>query len=145
MYPEPFLLNNNTRQTNMKHIHAELMMDYAIDAMETDKPWLRWECLDESEWQTLNYCPRWTPEIKYRRKPKTININGHEVPKPYRGEMKDGMYYYMPNFWGQSGYDSYRWDSDHCEEITKSKGLLHLTKEAAIKHTEALLSFTKQP
>ena len=26
-----------------KHIHADLMLQYAQDAMETDKPWERWE------------------------------------------------------------------------------------------------------
>lgn len=29
-----------------KHIHAELMAEYAKDAMETDKPWERWECFN---------------------------------------------------------------------------------------------------
>ena len=126
------------------------MMEYAQDAMETDKPWERWEYFDTQVWRPLRTVyPLWFENTQYRRKPMTININGHEVPEPYRGEMSKGMYYYMPNFWGQSGYDSYRWDSDHCDEINsddesiKSKGLLHLTREAAIKHTEALLSFTK--
>lgn len=27
----------------MKHVHAELMAEYAKDAMETDKPWERWQ------------------------------------------------------------------------------------------------------
>ena len=26
-----------------KHVHADLMLQYAQDAMETDKPWERWE------------------------------------------------------------------------------------------------------
>ena len=32
----------------MKHKHAELMMQYAQDAMETDKPWERWQYQTES-------------------------------------------------------------------------------------------------
>ena len=27
----------------MKHKHADLMLQYAEDAMETDRPWERWE------------------------------------------------------------------------------------------------------
>ena len=27
----------------MKHVHAELMLQYAQDAMETDKPWDLWQ------------------------------------------------------------------------------------------------------
>ena len=130
----------------MKHIHAELMAQYAQDAMETDKPWKRWEFYSSIDqcWVSfeINH-PTWNSGTRFRRRPTTININGHEVPEPYRGEMTNGMYYYMPNFWDQSGYESYYWGSDHCDEIFKSKGLLHLTKEAARKHAEALLSFTK--
>ena len=43
-----------TKGTNMtKHIHADLMMEYAKDAMETDKPWERWEYNDGSGWRML--------------------------------------------------------------------------------------------
>lgn len=38
----------------MKHPHAELMKQYAEDAMETDKPWERWEySCDGSPWGNL--------------------------------------------------------------------------------------------
>ncbi len=65
----------------MKHKHAELMALYAQDAMETDKPWERWELRGGStEWIACVENPEWETAIQYRRKPRTININGHAVP-----------------------------------------------------------------
>jgi hypothetical protein len=132
----------------MKHIHAELMTEYAQDAMETDKPWERWECLDMSRWVTLDYNPRWTSETQYRRKTQTININGHEVPEPYRGEMQIGQPYYTPDLYncGTDYYDVYhdrQWENGIYDNVAMKNGLLHLTEDAAIKHAEALLSFTE--
>jgi hypothetical protein len=59
----------------MAHKHAKLMMQYAIDAMEHDEPWLLWE-FNEDEflkekkgWQPLiNKSPCWWAITKYRRK-----------------------------------------------------------------------------
>lgn len=52
-----------------KHPHAELMLEYAKDAMETDKPWERWE-FNNGAWNCLFKHPSWAEEIEYRRKPK---------------------------------------------------------------------------
>lgn len=55
-----------------KHIHAELMAQYAQDAMETDKPHERWQFkTGEIEWS--NYAhgnPSWDIHYQYRRKLK---------------------------------------------------------------------------
>ena len=71
----------------MGHIHAAAMAEYAKDAAETDMPWERWEVsMTESgdEYRNLLGHPDWAVTRKYRRKPKTILINGHEVPEPHR-------------------------------------------------------------
>ena len=69
----------------MGHIHAAAMAEYAKDAAETDKPWERWEfCHTRGEYQPLHGHPEWVKDNKYRRKPKVIIINGHEVPEPHR-------------------------------------------------------------
>ena len=59
----------------MKHKHAELMMQYAQDAMETPRPWERWQYQTESmqEGDVWNNCfpnPSFDGSYKYRRKPK---------------------------------------------------------------------------
>ena len=55
----------------MKHKHAELMMQYAQDAMETNEPWERWEYFHRGagEWKSLKKL-NWNPNVMYRRKPK---------------------------------------------------------------------------
>lgn len=54
----------------MKHPHAELMAQYAQDAMETDKPWERWQFADGFDWHPIRSNPMWGASAKYRRKPK---------------------------------------------------------------------------
>ncbi len=125
-----------------KHIHAELMLQYAQDAMETETPWERWECLekDDDEWSELGINPRFHPDVKYRRKPKTININGFEVPEPLREAPKDGTTYYpvyIPTIAGEW------WAGDNGDKICLWEGLAHSTIEGARLHREALLSLTK--
>lgn len=129
-----------------KHVHAELMLDYAKDAMETESPWDRWELHIEStdEWIELTSSPMWYESNKYRRKTKTININGYEVPEPVREQLKDGQTYYIADFSSAGYVEKYTWTNDQIDSEWLSNGTIHLTKEAAISHAEALLSFTKQ-
>ena len=66
----------------MTHIHAAAMAEYAKDALETNKPWERWEfCHMRGEYQSLHSHPEWVEDNEYRRKPQVILINGHEVPE----------------------------------------------------------------
>ena len=48
--------NHFEQEYKMKHKHAELMMQYAQDAMETDKPWERWESFIKDSWRDLGEC-----------------------------------------------------------------------------------------
>jgi hypothetical protein len=62
----------------MKHKHAELMLQYAQDAMTTDKPWELWECYipdsNNPRWFALVGHPTWGDGNQYRRKPKTHTV-----------------------------------------------------------------------
>ena len=54
-----------------KHVHAELMKQYAEDAMTTNEPWKLWEydpC--KGGWRSLSDNPVWDVYCKYRRKEK---------------------------------------------------------------------------
>jgi hypothetical protein len=57
----------------MKHKHAELMAQYAADAMTTDKPWELWEARAprKHDWFVMKGDPCWSVDFEYRRKPKT--------------------------------------------------------------------------
>ena len=127
------------------HIHAELMAQYAEDARETDAPWKRWEFKDkyESLWRNLSTNPGWHKDDEYRRKPRTITINGREVPEPMRSAPAIGSRYYLVDTSSRQLFGIENWDGDAIEQIWLSRGLCHSTKEAAIAHAEALLSFTE--
>jgi len=128
-----------------KHIHAELMMEYAKDAMETDKPWERWEkCWDGYTWERLKDSPQWAIPCEYRRKKKTININGFDVPEPVKeSEVEHGASYYSFNLTDNKIW-LIVWYDRSLQIGLLELGILHHTMESAIKHREALLSFTKQ-
>lgn len=58
----------------MKHPHAELMQQYAEDAMETDKPWELWESGPFGRSFPLTAHPAWDTLVAYRRKPEPEEI-----------------------------------------------------------------------
>ena len=122
------------------------MLAYAQDAMETEKPWERWEWFNEydQEWETLALNPKWGLNAQYRRKPRTININGFEVPEPVREPLERWTAYYMPCIqpYLVEVANSSEWNNDECDHEWLKAGIIHLTKEAAEIHAKALLSFT---
>lgn len=132
-----------------KHKHAEAMMEYAKDAQVTDKPWELWEVEIEADkcggrrWSGLDRHPAWHPKLKYRRKIKTININGHKVPEPVREPLAYEMNYFIPDITSTKLF-GFSWIGSDFDKYCLESGLIHLTKEDAIAHAKALLSFTQQ-
>ena len=128
----------------MGHIHAAALAEYAKDAAETDMPWERWEIsMTESgdEYRNLLGHPDWAVTRKYRRKPKTILINGHEVPEPHRKPLEIDNPYWTFTFFFAGVIEVY-WGGDSEDRNAFNNGFIHLTKEAAEKHLNALKSFT---
>lgn len=126
----------------MGHIHAAAMAEYAKDATETDMPWERREfCHMRGEYLSLHGHPEWVKDNEYRRKPKVILINGHEVPEPHRKPLEiDDPYWTFTFFF--DGVSEYCWANDLDDNNALKNGFIHLTKEAAEKHFNALKSFT---
>jgi hypothetical protein len=131
----------------MKHKHAENMVLYAQDAMETDKPWERWQFKNqhtEDEWTALVNHAEWGLNTDYRRKPRTININDFDVPEPVREPLKVGQEYIYVNIHSPSQPYFNTWNNDGADEKLLKSGIIHLTREAAETHAKALLSFTQK-
>lgn len=130
------------------HIHAESMIQYGHDALITDKPWELWECRpltdDKAKWCGFdpNTHPVWNISYEYRRKQKTININGFEVPAQVREPLEVGTVYYVSSVLTEHLSVQYRWSADATDFRSLKRGLIHLTPEAAELHAKALLSFT---
>ena len=136
----------------MKHKHAELMMQYAQDAMETPYPWERWEYQTESmqEGDVWNNCfpnPSFDVRYKYRRKPKMVSVtlmSGDVVswPAPHRTELEYGDIYYFVDVDGSAIVEE--WDCLEWDKRTLADGWIHLTKEAAEQHAAALRKINTQ-
>ena len=61
----------------MRHKHYNAMIDYAIDAGDTDKPWEKWQYRAgiEYEWSSCIKHPEWIPHHEYRRKPNQDQLD----------------------------------------------------------------------
>ena len=102
------------------HVHAELMRLYSEDAKETDKPWRRWQFTNEDgEWEDFydgSLKPVWDEDVQYRRKPKTISINGFDVPEAVKEPLEKYAQYYTVNFREIDHVSSYTWINDGVEK-----------------------------
>lgn len=129
----------------MKHI--ELMREYMrlVEAGEKE-PWKHFEIkpLGALEWIDFKAGHWFFNEFwEYRLKQKTININGFEVPEPEREPLKCDELYFLPSLASSFAWDFFTWNNTSFDNKLLKLGLIHKTKEAAIAHTKALLSFTK--
>ena len=99
-------------------------------------------------WGGDRYCwldvlePNFNSDAKFRVKPDIILINGIEVPAPVRQELSEGTRYYTPQLMSAELYYWEEWSDEPMDKRALSRGTVHLTKEAAIQHAKALLSFT---
>lgn len=80
---------------------------------------------------------------EYRVKPKTINIGGYEVPKPVTDEPEKGQSFWVVELTDSDLVSGTAWDDHTFDRRMLKQGLIHLTKEAAQTHAQALLSITK--
>jgi len=128
---------------------------------KTEHPYaqvLRW--IADGETLERIYCGAWHPvdekvslgliqtEVigpgEFRLKPRTININGHEVPEPIREAPAMGTEYWTAGFALVGDMGTLHWEGDSVDSEHLRHGLCHATREAAEAHARALLSFTTQ-
>ena len=135
----------------MKHKHAELMMQYAQDAMETDKPWELWEMrfpANESWSSCTDGDMHFSSMFEYHRKPKMLSVtlaSGEVVswPEPQRTELEYGdlYFYFVPT---HVDIVLKKWECAPWDRTTLSNGHIHLTEEAAKQHSYALFKINNQ-
>lgn len=90
------------------------------------------------KWYTKSY-PDLSGDCEYRIKPRTITVNGFEVPEPMQEAPEIGVEYWIaaPAF------------EDYCERVNWSasaygkryidRGLCHSSRNSAIAHAKAML------
>ena len=133
----------------MKHKHAELMMQYAQDAMESSEPWRNWESYNthDRKWNDCSNHPKWYKEIKYRRKPKMVSVtlmDGEVLSWPEPLKLSDlelnKSYFFIDT---ELDIHETRWVSFDNMGLV-SCGMVHLTKDAAEQHSHALFKINNQ-
>lgn len=125
------------------HPHAELMLEYAKDAATMVEPWKNWENKSKfnDTWFGCQFHPEWKAESKYRRKPKTVKINGIDVPKGLTEAPGYDTLVFMSTVTRAEGFFKGRWeDVPHYRAYLKS-GIVHLTEENAVAMSKAMLNF----
>ena len=123
------------------HKHAALMLQYAQDAAETDRPWERWEFEVKTDvWCDLSEHPAWLEHKSYRRKPQVIRVGRHEFPKPITEAPEEGTVYWTIEVDGWNGFyaERYEWLQNGEDESCIRQGLIHLTEDAAQAHADVL-------
>ena len=130
------------------HPHAELMMEYAKIAQTTDKPWTHFEVRQNKSavWEAIYVPIPFYDNMEYRLKPeplKTIRIGEYDVPEPVREPLEDDKEYWGVDPTAEELAWKYKWNNALFCNLMFRRGLIHLTKEAAVIHAKALLSLTK--
>ena len=79
----------------------------------------------------------------FRLKPMLV-IGDHLVPMPECEAPAEGTTYFTPDPHSVDHYGSYIWRNLQSNQRFLDRGLVHLTKEAAIAHGEALIALSKK-
>lgn len=91
------------------------------------------------EWYDCMAPTAFVDGLKYRVKPKTILVNGFEVPEPMREAPKNGNKYFTHSLMAKEFNCGATWENDGVDVRMLERGLCHTTKEAAIAHAKAML------
>ena len=99
----------------------------------------QWRYVGDTNWMDVIGEPCWDADKEYRIRPRTIRIGDIDVPKPVREALSVGQQFFVvsPDFSEYTYSDV--WDECHTDNHWISRGLVHLTKEAAIEHAKALI------
>ena len=125
------------------HKHAELMLQYAQDALETEEPWLRWEGRGVStsdEWVPMRQEFVFSNHFEYRRKPQTLTYTV-TIPEPMREAPPLDTEYYLVSLFEPVHFEVAYWEDCHGERMWLKRGLCFKTEEDAIAAAKAMCPF----
>ena len=120
----------------MKHVHHDMIVEWAKDTSRV----VEIRGMDGTWRETI--APTWGTQSEYRFKPaepKFITVNGIQVPEPVREPLERGQTFWLADA-NSAAACSLLWlgGSEHTARYL-SLGLIHLTKEAAQAHIDAML------
>lgn len=101
---------------------------------------IEWVINDDGNVSNMHSFP---PYWYLKTKQKTININGFYVQEPLRIAPDIGTVIFLASTNCTIGNNYANWVNNSVNFEWLKKGIVHLTRGAAQKHIDALLSFTK--
>ena len=75
----------------------------------------------------------------FRIAPKTILVNGVEVPAPEKEAPPVDTEYFVPHCLDRDAYEAFYWAQDELDARLLERGLVYLDKESAIARAKAML------
>lgn len=134
-------------EKSSKHPHDAVIRAWldgeTIQLQYEDGSWTDLRTLDARQEMGHYSLPAFDTNRNYRIKPKTIVVNGIEVPEPIRSfnELKTGdeVYVYYP--FSRTGVCGFTWDDEIHKEIFKlESGILFSTREGVEMYIRAINS-----
>lgn len=129
---------------NSKHIHADLMKQYAEDAANHEFPYIFWQYNITGEWHDLMKHPEWDFNTKYRRKPieqsELVKLS-FAFMKPLKMNDVDSNSNQIVYSVFYSGNGEFDIDEHTISDLNNSfvfNRVFHATKENAQKHVDIL-------
>lgn len=121
--------------------HLDQRIEYLEDCKVSAEPWLGWEhqLKLEFRWFQCYGEPLWVPSSKYRRKPRTMNINGHEFPEPLRVAPAVSTAYWVYANSTLKPTAKLFWHGDKYDLEYLSLGMCQATKEGALAQAKAIV------
>ena len=121
----------------MKHVHYDMIVEWAKDTSRV----LQSSYCSDDIWNNEEV-PIWHPHKKYRFKPaepKFIVVNGVNVPEPVREPLEDGEWFWVADA-ASNWVGGHKWSTTYSgHKSLLSLGLIHMTREAAQAHIDAML------
>ena len=132
-----------------QHKWYKELMAVAEAAKTSDDPFdcIQWRT-PHNEWTDEIQMPKWeTSGVEYRVKPRTITINGIEVPEPCRVKPEMGQRYFIATgaySCGEGIILFETWRDNHYDNFWLNNGRIHLKEEDARAHVEAEYSGSRE-
>ena len=130
------IAKNEQCNERSKHPQFDLIEKYY-------REWGKWDCYGkghDGEWSYVSY-PDWPEEVVYELRPrkKMMKIGDYAFREPEREAPEVWTDYFLPDIDRWEYFAKIRWAGDGCDIKRFNRGLIHLTKEAAIAHAKAMI------
>lgn len=124
------------KEALIAHLHGKKV---EVCGVSTNPPWKPF--MEYHGNVSMKYVdnPDFAGACEYRIAPRTIMVNGMEVPAPENEAPSKGAIYYIPDISDESLVYDFSWGGCEMDTRLLGRGLIYLDKESAIARAKAML------